>query len=257
MTKQIGDSSSDAGDRGFTWLGAPRDSARGVQLPARYAEDWRAGFVSAVSPGLVAGAVILDVGSGSRPALRRDECPPACYYVGLDLSHEELDRAPDDAYDETIESDLGQYVPSLANRFDLAVSWQVLEHVRSLAASIACLHRYLKPGGRFVALTSGSYSMFGVANRVIPHAWTRGLLNKLTERPADTVFPAYYDQCTYRALVDAFRPWRDVQVIPKYRGASYFRQSRPMQRAYLRYENWAQAGGRVQLATHYLVVAVK
>jgi hypothetical protein len=46
-----------------------------------------------------------------------------------------------------------------------------------------------------------------------------------------------------------------VEIVPFYRGAPYFRFSRPLQRAYLAYESAIERHDRRNLATHYLVVA--
>jgi hypothetical protein len=43
--------------------------------------------------------------------------------------------------------------------------------------------------------------------------------------------------------------------MPLYRGAVYFRFSRPLLKAYLGYENWAAQGNHRDLATHYLIEA--
>jgi hypothetical protein len=50
-------------------------------------------------------------------------------------------------------------------------------------------------------------------------------------------------------------PWSETEIVPFYRGAPYFRFSRPLMRAYLAYESAAERRGASNLATHYLVVA--
>jgi hypothetical protein len=43
--------------------------------------------------------------------------------------------------------------------------------------------------------------------------------------------------------------------VPFYRGATYFKFSRPLMRAYLAYESTIERRRAANLATHYLVVA--
>jgi hypothetical protein len=49
--------------------------------------------------------------------------------------------------------------------------------------------------------------------------------------------------------------WSDVAIVPFYRGAPYFGFWRPLQRAYLAYENAIERRQCTNLATHYLVIA--
>lgn len=46
-----------------------------------------------------------------------------------------------------------------------------------------------------------------------------------------------------------------MDITPRFLGARYLRFARPLQRAYLVYEDWAARHDRGDLATHYLVVA--
>jgi len=66
-----------------------------------------------------------------------------------------------------------------------------------------------------------------------------------------------FDRCTAQSLERMLAGWRDVQIIPFYRGAPYFGMSRILQRAYLAYENELERRGARNLATHYLVIAMR
>jgi hypothetical protein len=142
----------------------------------------------------------------------------------------------------------------LEGEFDIVVSWQVLEHVKPLAVALANIRSYLRPGGLFVAHLSGTFSPFGLANRVIPQRAAVWLMHRLLDRDPTSVFPAYYDKCWYSALESLGRCWKTFSVHPRYAGAGYFRFSPMMQRLSLAYEEWTIRSGHYNLATHYLLV---
>lgn len=226
-------------------------------LPERYDQPWRESFDAAIASVLIPGAIVLDMGSGRKPALDPSQRPAGCWYVGLDISREELKLAPPGSYDEIWVQDVVERIPELEGRFDVIVSWQVLEHVKPLDAATANLYAYLKPGGRLVAMLSGTFSAFGVINTVVPSRLGVWAMHKLLRRDPDSVFPAHYHRCWHGALVSLFQPWQRIEVEPRYRGAGYFRFVRPLQRAYLAYEDWAERGDHRNLATHYVVVATR
>lgn len=230
---------------------------RTFELPARYRDDWRAPFHDRVCRHLRPGMTVLDIGAGATPSISVAGRPPGCLYVGLDLSREELAKAPAGAYDETWSVDAATRLPELVERFDLIVSWQVLEHVRSLEAVLDNSRAYLRPGGALVALFSGSFSFPAAANRVVPLRVSRALMHRLLGRPPETVFPAYYDHTWYSAVARYLADWQTAEVVPLYRGAGYFSFSAAMQRLYIRYEDWALLSGHRNLATHYLVHAIR
>jgi len=226
-------------------------------MPPRYSVPWRQAFDDPIRERIAAGSAVLDIGSGRHPAIEPSDRPDGVRYVGLDLSREELDAAGDGAYTETIAADATTLRPDLAGQFDLVISWQVLEHVRDLEATIRNIRGYLKPGGLFVALFSGSWSAFGVINRVLPNRVGSKLVDRAMKRTENNVpvFPAYYDRCSHRALVPLFAEWRMAEIEPLYNGAGYFAFAPPLQKAYLAYENQIERRRVANLATHYLVIA--
>jgi SAM-dependent methyltransferase len=223
----------------------------------RYRDDWFVPFHAAALDVLRPGAAVLDVGGGRRPAIPRAMLPPDVRYVGMDLSRRELARAPDGTYDEMIEADIVEPVAALASSFDLVVSWQVLEHVRSMRAALENVRSYLAPGGRFVAQLSGGRAVFALVNRAVPHAIAAKGMKVLLGREPETVFPAPYDGCTYSSLGRLLSDWSRVQIEPRFRGAQYLEFAKPVQWAYVKAEDALVRGRRFDLATHYLVVADK
>ncbi len=199
--------------------------------------------------------MVIDVGGGRNPAISRSDLPADGTYIGIDLSERELAAAPMGSYDRVIRADITKPQPDLAGIADLVVSWQVLEHVAPLHDAISNIHSYLRPGGLFVAHLSGGRSAFALINRLIPHRLAKIGMERLLHRDPETVFPAPYDRCTYSALARTLEGWSEVQITPRYRGATYFGWLPPLQGLYLRLEDLIARGQHRDLATHYLVEA--
>ncbi len=223
-------------------------------IPARYDHHPAQLFADAVRAELRPGIAILDVGSGRRPALEPPARPPGCSYAGLDLSARELALAPAGSYGESVVGDVTTPIERLRGRFDLVVSWQVLEHVSDTGRALENMRAYLRPGGRLVALLSGRFSAFGVVNAAIPARLGVALMRRLLRRDPESVFPAHYDRCHAAALRRLVGPWTRAEVIPIFQGGAYFNFALPLRSAYFVYENWAHRTKKDALATHYLVV---
>ena len=234
---------------------AARATLRGT-LPERYADyamGWRSAFKDRAAPALRPGASILDVGAGRRPLFATQERPEGVSYVGLDISGAELAAAPPGSYGETIAADVTERVAALENRFDLIVSWQVLEHVTSVPDALENFRAYLKPGGYAVVSMSGRYSLFGLLNMLLPQRIGVRIVARVMRRDPETVFPAFYDKCYQSALEQLGRDWPIAQITTAWNGAAYFRFLKPVQAAYILYEEWAAASGREDWATHYFL----
>jgi SAM-dependent methyltransferase len=224
------------------------------RLPSRYAYRMQDVFLEYVGRALRPGTVVLDVGGGRCPCVPVALRPEGVVYVGIDLSVEELSRAPTGSYDETIVADV-TYPLELSRRPDLIVSWQVFEHLSPLADALENLRAVLRPGGAMIAQTSGTFALFALAARAMPHRLRIAAMAGLLGLPAETKFPTEYDQCWAGALERLLAPWRSVELIPFYRGAPYLSPFRRLQRAYLAYENLAARRNTRNLATHYLIAA--
>lgn len=227
------------------------------RLPERYAEGLDGPFTSLVLAALRPGISVLDVGSGRRPSVPLEARPVGCKYVGLDVSGVELENAPEGSYDRTFVSDVADHVAALDGSFDLVVSFQVLEHVQDLRAATTNLATYLRPEGRLIAQFSGRFALFALLNSLLPRSLGVWLLEHLTGATREKTFPAYYDRCWASAIRRCFRDWSVVRLRARYFGASYFRFLPPLEAAYLVYEDWACDGGHENLATHYLIDAVR
>jgi SAM-dependent methyltransferase len=200
---------------------------------------------------------ILDIGGGRHPVLAPDMRPAQTTYVGLDPSPDELAAAPSGAYDRAITTDAAELVPDLVGTVDLAVSWQVFEHVGSLAAVMENARSYLRPGGALISFYSGRWAMFAVANRLMPRRLGLPIADRIGRRRARNkpVFPAAYDSCSYSGMTRLTREWSRTTVTPFYRAGMYLRFSLPLMRTYLVYEDLAYRSQWRNAATHYLLVA--
>lgn len=232
-------------------------NSKKTNLPSRYYVDWRAPFDELMKPALVDGISILDVGSGRQPTIPPPQRPAKVSYTGFDLSKEELVQAPEGSFDETIEGDITVRAEELEGRFDLVISYGVLEHVKPLDESLRNLHSYLKPGGLMVVQMSGTFSVFGLINKALPQKLGVWAMKTFLKRNPITVFPAFYDRCYYSALGRLIEDWNEATVIPLYKGAGYFRFSHALQSLYVTYESWALKGNHHNLATHYIVTTRK
>lgn len=232
---------------------------RTKSLPTRYRGDWRAPFETPIHERMTVGSSVLDIGSGRHPAIPPSDRPTNVRYVGLDLSREELDAAGPNAYTDSIAADATVLQPQLQGQFDLVISWQVLEHVEDLEVTLEHIRRYLKPDGLFVALFSGSWSIFGVINRLLPDRIGAKIVDRTMKRTENNVpvFPAFYDRCTAKDLGPLFDKWQNVEIVALFNGAGYFNFFPPLQRVYLSYENLIHKRNVANLATHYLVKAAR
>jgi SAM-dependent methyltransferase len=230
--------------------------ARG-ELPVRYAEPWYGPFFEAAGPALKPAARILDVGAGRDPLLSAASRPEGSSYVGLDISAFELAQAPADAYDEIVVGDIAEHIARFENQFDLILSWQVLEHVTEMRRVLENMQCYLKPGGRMVAQLSCRFAAYALLARVVPYRISRHLMATLLSANPEEKFPTRYESCDASSLTALLADWSAFQVIPRHRGASYFGFWKPLEALYIGYEDWTIRSGRANLATHYLVWAVK
>jgi len=230
------------------------EDVRAGRLPARYGYQMQNVLLERLAPLLQPGVAVLDVGAGRSPTIAPEVRPPGSRYVGLDISAQELGQAEPSAYDERIVHDVSEPL-TVERRFDIAISWQVLEHVRPLDRAFENLRLALRPGGTLLAQLSGSYAAFSVLARVIPHGLRVRAMTRFLGHPEELKFPTQYDRCHARALRQMLAPWSSVEIVPFYRGADYLRAFRPLQRAYLAYETAVERRSIEDLATHYLVVA--
>jgi hypothetical protein len=127
--------------------------------------------------------------------------------------------------------------------------------VRPLDRALDNMHAYLRPGGRLVAQMSGTFAPFSLLGKVMPQRPKVWLLSKLLDREPAEIFPAHYDRCYASALRRMTREWREVDIIPLHRGASYLHFSKVLRALYLVYERSLACRGLDDLAAYFIVEA--
>lgn len=228
------------------------------ELPERYAEPWFGLLVERVRSTLESEDItILDVGAGRQPTIPIDWRRPGTHYVGLDVDHHEITAAAPGSYDETRVGDVGGRVGDLDTRFDLVFSWFVLEHVADVPAAIENMRRYLKPGGQMVSMLSGTYGLFSLLARVMPHSTRVWVMQRYLGVNPEERFRTHHDHCTSRDLEAVLGRWTFHEVIPLYRAAGYVSRWRSAERTYLAYENWLARRQYANLAPYYLIHGVR
>ena len=131
MSNSYSDKAALRGEPSYVW----RDGqARRLQMVQKAAGDRTQGVVFEIGVGL--GAYLSHLAEDAQQA------------IGLDVEHERTITAHN-AVDQ-IACGVGEYLPFPANRFDLILSNEVLEHVQDDLKSIQELVRTLKSGGRLV-----------------------------------------------------------------------------------------------------------
>jgi len=143
---------------------------------------------------------VVDVGGGRHPffsANRKSEL--ALKVIGLDISMEELMKAPQNAYDELVCMAVENFEGTLDA--DLVVCIAVLEHVRSSRLAISSISRMLKPGGRALIFVPSRTALLTRRNLMLPETWKRRLLYfTFPETVKTSGFKSYYDDCTPRQV---------------------------------------------------------
>lgn len=139
---------------------------------------------------------VYDVGGGKQPFLAPEKKRLLeCSVVGVDVSEQELARAPAGAYDQTIRADICVFRGQADG--DVVICQTLLEHVVDVDAAISAIASILKPGGLVLLFVPCKNALFARLNLLLPESFKRRLLYALF--PASRHgqgFKAYYDRCT-------------------------------------------------------------
>ncbi len=217
-----------------------------------------ADFRERVTESLVADDVVLDVGCGRSShfdALRR-RLPGLAIY-GLDADADEIARNPH--VDRKIVADATRSLELPPESVTVVYSQMFLEHIRGAERFHAASFEVLRPGGRvFHLLPNALHPVFWV-NRVLPHRVAQRLaeLNS-DDRPAEQVFPAYYDHCapgSIRRLLERLG-FVDIQ-IQSLGNYSYGSACYPLFWTFYAYERVTGAVGLRNLWPYLFVTARK
>jgi uncharacterized UPF0146 family protein len=141
---------------------------------------------------------ICEVGGGANPALPLDFVEKhGLEYTILDISMEELEKAPDGYY--KLRADIASPTFSSHEQYDLVFSMQLAEHVKSGQTFHRNVSDLLREGGYAFHLFPTLYAIPFIANRLLPQTLSDRLL--LWHSPSRQKegnrgkFPAYYSWC--------------------------------------------------------------
>ncbi len=183
-----------------------------------------ADFADRVLPDLIRpGMRVLDVGGGKRPSIdvgKKKEL--GLWVVGLDLSEQELNRAPSGAYDQIVVGDVAR--ASIPGQFDLILSNTVLEHVADTRLAMSNLASAMKEGAIMAHLVPCRYALFAVINRMLGKRLAKKVLYCIfPERRELSGFDAFYDQCVPSKMrrICEDRDLEIVEITPYYH-SNYF-----------------------------------
>ena len=202
------------------------------------------------------GMRVLDAGGGKWPRI-----PVAVkerlglHVTGLDLSADELARAPAGSYDDVIVGDAATV--RLRPVYDLIVSQTLLEHVRDVDAAIGNFATALRPGGAMAHVLPNARAPFALVNRLLGNRRGRRLLYGVYPAAKFVAgFESYYDRCTPGALVACCRRHGllDVEVAPYY-ASEYGRFFLPLYLAELARQQTLAALGWSALCELFAVTA--
>lgn len=194
------------------------------------------GEEEAILRDLVAGGGVrrvCDVGGGANPLLPIDFVKAnGLDYVVLDISREELDKAPD-GYGK-FEADACSPEFSAGEPFDLVVSRFVAEHVHRPDLFHRNVHRALVDGGYAVHFFPTLWALPFILNRALPDWFARRLLLRNHPGRAHNKFRAYYRWCrgpTRRQCGRFERAGFVIEQYVGYFGHSYYDFVGPLQAA--------------------------
>lgn len=145
-------------------------------------------------------STVLDIGAGAgqnNPYQLQGKCREI---VGVDLDSRVLTNS---LLDRGIVSDV-LHLPFENQSFNIAFSIYVLEHIQDPNAFIREIHRVLKPGGMFFALTPNYWHYVPLIASCTPYSFHRWY-NEKRGRASDDTFPTYYRMNTRRTLRKQFQ----------------------------------------------------
>jgi SAM-dependent methyltransferase len=172
---------------------------------------------------------VLDLGCGSNAQMSHYRTPQREVWGTDFIPHTRL-RHP------TWFRPLGERgrIPFPDSTFDLISSCMVLEHVDSPRTFLLEVHRALRPGGFFVALTVHAdhyFTWFKKILTLLPHFVTQKLVHRLYGREEEDTFPTYY-RLNSRSMIERWARLAGLHVAgwETHANQGYFQFSRPLQK---------------------------
>lgn len=139
---------------------------------------------------------VVDLGGGRHPAISLDvKQKRELEVIGIDISEEELDLAPDGAYDRKICADVTRYEGD--GIADVVICQSLLEHVQSTDHAFHAIATSLKVNGVALLFAPSRNAVFARINLILPERMKRAVLFALYPSARGSQgFLSYYDRCT-------------------------------------------------------------
>lgn len=202
---------------------------------------------------------VVDVGAGKKwhfPQHYKEWF--GLHLIGLDISAAEM--APNTALDEKIECDVVEDIPLSDGSVDLFTVSSGVEHFSNNERFLQHAYQKLRPGGFFIAQFPSRYAAFAIANRLLPHRFTRRLLDgAMLDDEHDLGFRAYYDRTHYSAFKRMANGvgFRELYHLPGYYSSAYFEFFVPLYLVSYAIDAMAFGLGVKHLAAYNLWILVK
>jgi 2-polyprenyl-3-methyl-5-hydroxy-6-metoxy-1,4-benzoquinol methylase len=166
-------------------------------FPMKYRIDGNQDYINSLVPSyLKENLIIYDVGGGKGPYLSADKKNELnATVVGLDIDKEELQQAPEGAYNKIICADISNFQGN--QDADIVLCQAVLEHVKDVENAFAAISSILKNGGLALIFVPSRNAVFARLNIILPQNVKKAILHYVYPNTArDQGFPSYYNKCT-------------------------------------------------------------
>lgn len=168
-------------------------------FPEKFTIDGNLDFLTRIAPSFLRkDIVVYDIGGGKNPyisVLKKEEL--SIQVVGLDISGDELLRAPAGAYDKTVCADITSYIGS--GDADVVLCQALLEHVPDVSKAIQSISSIVKKGGDVVIFVPSRNAVFARLNLILPQRIKEALLYYIfPSAKHNQGFPSFYDKCTLK-----------------------------------------------------------
>jgi len=178
---------------GNIWLSQKFDNL----LPIKFKIDGNQDYIKSLVPKYLKNNIIVyDIGGGKNPYLSCSEkIKLNAQVIGIDIDHEELQRAPVGAYNKIICADITEFRGS--NDADFVFCQALLEHVKDVESAFSSISSLLKSGGIALIFVPSRNAVFARLNIILPQKIKKYLLHTIfPDSKRNQGFPSYYDKCT-------------------------------------------------------------
>jgi SAM-dependent methyltransferase len=195
-----------------------------VFLPSEYRIDGNREYVEKLVRSYVKqGDFIYDVGGGKNPFFSPEEKKLlSLRVVGIDISEQQLSRAPTGAYDQISASDIAEVAGDSDG--DIVICQAVLEHVRDTENAFRAIASLLNSGGRALIFVPCRNALFARLNNLLPQKAKERILYGIYPSTRESQgFPSFYHRCTPRDFTNlAQANGMSVEYARHYYKSSYF-----------------------------------